>query len=130
MLASWISQASFDPPGLTVAVARDRAVEDLTHKGDRFVVNILAEGRSLGLMKHFLKPFGPGEDRFEGVAQLEAVEASAPVLADSLAWLQCRVSDRMECGDHWLVYATIEEGGLLDGDGRTAIHHRTNGRFY
>ncbi len=130
MLASWISQASFDPPGLTVAVARDRAVEDLTHKGDRFVVNILAEGRSLGLMKHFLKPFGPGEDRFEGVAQVETVEASAPVLAESLAWLQCRVSDRMECGDHWLVYATIEEGGLLDGDGRTAIHHRTNGRFY
>lgn len=29
MLASWISQASFDPPGLTVAVKRDRATESL-----------------------------------------------------------------------------------------------------
>ena len=29
MLASWISQASFDPPGLTVAVKRDRAAEAL-----------------------------------------------------------------------------------------------------
>lgn len=29
MLASWISQASFDPPGLTVAVKKDRAVESL-----------------------------------------------------------------------------------------------------
>lgn len=29
MLASWISQASFDPPGLTVAVKQDRAVESL-----------------------------------------------------------------------------------------------------
>lgn len=29
MLASWLSQASFDPPGLTIAVKRDRAVESL-----------------------------------------------------------------------------------------------------
>lgn len=29
MLASWLSQASFDPPGLTVAVKRDRATESL-----------------------------------------------------------------------------------------------------
>lgn len=29
MLASWLSQASFDPPGLTVAVKKDRAVESL-----------------------------------------------------------------------------------------------------
>jgi flavin reductase (DIM6/NTAB) family NADH-FMN oxidoreductase RutF len=29
MLASWLSQASFNPPGLTVAVKRDRAAESL-----------------------------------------------------------------------------------------------------
>ena len=29
MLASWLSQASFDPPGLTVAVKKDRASESL-----------------------------------------------------------------------------------------------------
>lgn len=29
MLASWLSQASFEPPGLTVAVKKDRAAESL-----------------------------------------------------------------------------------------------------
>ncbi|MFO0039673.1 MAG: MBL fold metallo-hydrolase, partial [Synechococcaceae cyanobacterium] len=29
MVASWVSQASFEPPGLTVAVAKDRAIEAL-----------------------------------------------------------------------------------------------------
>ena len=29
MLASWLSQASFDPPGLTVSVKQDRAAESL-----------------------------------------------------------------------------------------------------
>ncbi|MEY3331751.1 MAG: hypothetical protein RLZZ176_51, partial [Cyanobacteriota bacterium] len=45
MLASWVTQASFNPPGLTIAVAKDRAMENLTHTSNKFVVNILAEGR-------------------------------------------------------------------------------------
>ena len=43
MVASWVSQASFDPPGITVAVAKDRAIEALMQVGDRFVLNILRE---------------------------------------------------------------------------------------
>ena len=41
MVASWISQASFKPPGLTVAVAKDRAIEALMQVDDRFVFIIL-----------------------------------------------------------------------------------------
>ena len=29
MVASWVAQASFEPLGLTVAVAKDRAIESL-----------------------------------------------------------------------------------------------------
>lgn len=61
-------QASFDPPGLTVAVKRDRAVENLLNGGSQFVVNILAEGDHKALMKQLLKSFKPGEDRFAGLA--------------------------------------------------------------
>lgn len=60
-------QASFNPPGLTVAVKKDRAVENLLNNGSQFVVNILAEGDHKRLMKQLLKPFKPGEDRFEGL---------------------------------------------------------------
>ena len=41
MLASWVTQASFNPPGLTIAVAKDRAMENLTHTSNPFIVNIL-----------------------------------------------------------------------------------------
>ncbi|MEO0459021.1 MAG: diflavin flavoprotein, partial [Cyanobacteria bacterium P01_A01_bin.114] len=67
MLASWVAQATFAPPGFTVAVAKDRAIESLMYPDSSFVLNILSEGNSVGPMKHFLKPFGPGEDRFDGV---------------------------------------------------------------
>jgi flavorubredoxin/flavin reductase (DIM6/NTAB) family NADH-FMN oxidoreductase RutF len=129
MVASWVSQASFSPPGITVAVAKDRAVEALLHKGDRFALNVLAEGRETALMKQFLQPFEPGADRFAGL-KLDTSPAEQPLLPDALAWLDGKVSQRMECGDHWLIYAEVDRGGVLDAEGSTAVHQRRSGANY
>ena len=129
MLADWVSQATFNPPGLTVAVAKDRAIESLMYPGGQFVLNVLAQDNHLGLMKHFLKPFAPGEDRFTDIATQEAHNGS-PILSDALAYIECSVNSRMECSDHWVVYANVESGKLLDTNGLTAIHHRKSGNHY
>jgi flavorubredoxin/flavin reductase (DIM6/NTAB) family NADH-FMN oxidoreductase RutF len=129
MVASWVSQASFSPPGLTVAVAKDRAVEALLHVGDVFALNVLAAGRETGPMKQFLQPFAPGADRFAGLA-LESSPADQPLLPEALAWLECNVKQRMECGDHWLLYAQVQAGGLLDAGSSTAVHQRRSGANY
>ncbi len=127
MLASWVTQASFNPPGLTVAIAKDRAVESLTHTGDKFVLNILQEGKNI--RRHFLKPFAPGENRFAGLNVQEA-ENSCPILTDALAYLECTVNSRMDCGDHWLVYAVVDNGKVLQSTGITAVHQRKSGSHY
>ena len=129
MVASWVSQASFTPPGLTVAVAKDRAVESLLQKGDCFAMNLLAEGRESGPMKQFLQPFDPGADRFAGL-ELEQSPSEQPLLPEALAWLECSVKQRMECGDHWLLYAEVTHGGVFDADSTTAVHHRRSGANY
>ena len=129
MVASWVSQASFTPPGLTVAVAKDRAVEALLHVGDSFALNVLASGRESGPMKQFLQPFAPGADRFAGL-DLEESPGGQPILPDALAWLDCSVKQRMECGDHWLIYAQVGSGALLDGEATTAVHQRRSGANY
>ncbi len=129
MLASWVSQASFEPPGLTIAVAKDRAIESLMQVGDRFVLNILEEGKYQALMRHFLKRFKPGADRFAGVKSQTAVNGS-PILTDALAYLECEVSSRMECNDHWIVYSQVDLGRVSNPDGLTAVHHRKVGNHY
>ena len=129
MLASWVAQATFTPPGFTVAVAKDRAIEGLMHTGADFVLNILAEGKYLGPMKHFLKPFAPGEDRFAGVETTET-EGGQIVLEAAIAYLECTVKNRMDCGDHWVVYATVSGGEVTDNNAKTAVHHRKTGTHY
>jgi flavorubredoxin/flavin reductase (DIM6/NTAB) family NADH-FMN oxidoreductase RutF len=129
MVASWVTQASFDPPGFTVAVAKDRAIESLMQVGDQFILNILEEGNYQTLMKHFLKRFGPGEDRFAGVNTRTANNGS-PILADALAYLECEVASRMECADHWIVYNKVTDGRVSKPDSLTAVHHRKVGNYY
>ena len=129
MVASWVSQASFSPPGITVAVAKDRAVEALLHKGDCFALNVLADGRETEVMKQFLQPFDPGADRFAGLT-LEESPSEQPLLPQALAWLEGSVKQRMECGDHWLIYAEVSHGGIFDAAGTTAVHQRRSGANY
>jgi flavin reductase (DIM6/NTAB) family NADH-FMN oxidoreductase RutF len=104
-------------------------VESLLHVGDRVALNVLAAGREKELMKRFLKPFAPGADRFEGLS-LESSPGGQPLLPGALAWLEATVQQRMECGDHWLLYAQVEHGGLLDASGIPAVHQRRSGCAY
>ena len=129
MLASWVSQASFSPPGLSIAVAKDRSVESLLQKGDKFALNILSEENYKDSLKQFTKPFAPGEDRFSDVKTKQTPNGQI-IISDSLAWLDGSVKERMECGDHWVIYAEVNYGDVLRQGDLTAVHHRKSGSNY
>ena len=129
MLASWVTQASLEPLGVAIAVAKDRAIASLLQVGDRFVLNVLEEGGYQALMKHFLKRFPPGGDRFAGIKTHRASNGS-PILADALAYTECVVTSRLECSDHWIVYSTVQTGRVAKLEASTAVHHRKVGNHY
>lgn len=66
MLASWVSQASFTPPGLSVSVKKDRAMEPLMVVGGKFALSTVGAGKDKEVMKRLARPFSPGEDRLSG----------------------------------------------------------------
>ena len=129
MLASWVIQASFRPLGVAIAVAKDRAIESLLQVDDTLVLNVLQEGNYHRLMKHFLKRFPPGADRFASIATYNAGNG-APILAEALAYVECTVTHRMAASDHWILYCTAATGRVSNTDGLTAVHHRKAGSHY
>lgn len=129
MFASWVIQASLQPLGVAIVVAKDRAIESLLQVDDTLVLNVLQEGNYHRLMKHFLKRFPPGADRFAGIATYAAANGS-PILAEALAYVECTVTHRMDTSDHWIVYCTAATGRVSNTDGLTAVHHRKAGSHY
>lgn len=98
--------------------------------GNTFNVNILADGQERDIIKALLKPFTPGEDRFEGLDVTRSELTGCAVLKEAVSVLECRVTDRMDAGDHWIVYGCIEEGTLMDASAVSAVHHRKSGVSY
>jgi flavin reductase (DIM6/NTAB) family NADH-FMN oxidoreductase RutF len=128
MLASWVQQAGFEPPMLTVAVRRDRYVADWIKESGRFTLNQLGAGQK-SLLKHFGRGFGPDERAFDNVS-LREEHSSGPILAEAIAYLVAEVVGSMESGDHQIFLARVVEGARLDPDTEPMVHIRKSGLHY
>jgi flavin reductase (DIM6/NTAB) family NADH-FMN oxidoreductase RutF len=128
MLASWVQQAGFDPPMITVALQRDRFATAWIEETGRFTLSQLAVG-SKGIIRHFGRGFGPDDSAFEGL-DLRENARGGPVLADALAYLDAEVADRLSGGDHQIVLARVIQGGVLDPEAKPLVHVRRNGFHY
>lgn len=120
LLTSWVSQATFNPPGITVALPKDKTEGVLDHSGDQFVLNVLQEGS--GMQKYFQK-IQPGVNPFEEV-ETDVANNRNPYLKEALSYLECTVLNRLDCNDHWLIYAVVNQGKVLESKGVTAVLHR------
>jgi len=127
LLASWVQQASFQPPTLTVAVRKNRSIGSFLGRKAHFAVHVLSKDNR-DLYQRFVKGVPVGEKPFKGLNVKEGA-SGIPILIDALAVLECRVRDHVECGDHRLIIADIESGRILN-DGEAWVHIRKNGFGY
>jgi flavin reductase (DIM6/NTAB) family NADH-FMN oxidoreductase RutF len=128
LLASWVQQASFDPPMLTVAVQRDRHVGDWIAASGKFTLNQLAKG-SKALIRHFGRGFAPDAPAFEGLTLRDGAQGG-PILAGAMAYLDNEVAAQVVEGDHRIFLARIVAGEILDPDAEPFLHVRANGFHY
>ena len=127
MLASWIQQAGFHPPSITVAVQRDRYVCEWLTEGRPFVVNVLGEAQK-EFLAHFGRGFKPDEPAFEGLTVTHCARG-VPILSDALGHLECERGEFMDSGDHRIFLARVVRGRLAD-DGQPMVHIRKSGAHY
>lgn len=127
MLASWVMQASFDPPMFTVAVRKTRYLVDWLKGGARVALNILSSDEK-NMIAHFGRGFQPDENAFADVELLPA-PSDVPILAEALGFLSGPVQNSLETGDHLVFSVLVEDGRILKG-GSPMIHVRKNGMNY
>lgn len=130
MLASWVQQASFEPPMVTVAVNRKRYLHDWLEQSPRLALSIIGE-KQREFLRHFGKGFEPGEPAFEGIA-VSRTAHGLPVLDEALGHLAGRIAGRLDAGDHVVYLVEIEEAraGELIAEKQPMVHIRRNGFGY
>jgi flavorubredoxin/flavin reductase (DIM6/NTAB) family NADH-FMN oxidoreductase RutF len=120
ILSSSISQASFTPPGIMIAVSEEQKADLIRETGTTFVVNLLKEGRNI---RRYFDPRSPqSADPFAELSTKTANNGCL-ILTEALASLECTVEQSVKLGDKWLIYALVNQGELLESTGLTAIFH-------
>jgi len=126
-VGSWIQQAAFNPPTITIAINKQRPLLGLLEPGHGVVVNILGR-RQAPLYARFERGFGLTEDPFAGVA-IDTAVTEAPVLQEAFAYLDCRVRTMIDAGDHVVIFAEVLAGAVRQS-GEPMTYTRRSGFDY
>ena len=114
-IASWITQVSFVPPLVMVAVNPLHHTYDLVTNSNAFAINILRADQ-VELVDLFGKSSGRKVDKFAETLY-ELGSTGSPILRDCLAFVDCSVKWSKEAGDHMVVVGSIVDAGVVsDGD--------------
>ncbi|MEX1021731.1 MAG: flavin reductase family protein [Dehalococcoidia bacterium] len=117
MTANWMTQVSFDPRIIAVAIqegAHTRANIDATGV---FAISVLGEGAK-DLSLKFTKKSTHGPERLED-EPVTTFETGAPVLDAAVGWFECRVVGQAQPGDHVVYFGEVIGGAARDGSSTT-----------
>jgi flavin reductase (DIM6/NTAB) family NADH-FMN oxidoreductase RutF len=127
MIATWVTQVSFDPQLIAVAVEPDSAIGATLLPGAPFRLHLLRKS-GIGEAKHVLKhgALSVGEDREKVPGSGKNEEKPSGALMGSL---RCTVEQRLPAGDHVLCIGKIEGAILGKNDERALSLHDTGWKY-
>ncbi len=126
MLVSWVMQAGFDPPMVSLALRQGRYLVDWLKPETPIVLNQLGVDQKQ-LLSHFGRGFEESQPAFEGL--LTKSWRDVRVLSDAAAHLECVVRGHVDSGDHRIFLAEVV-GGETHSDVEPWVHIRKNGLRY
>jgi sarcosine oxidase, subunit beta len=113
MTANAFASVSLDPLLILVCVEREAGLHDLVATAKTFAVTVLAEDQVDDAV-WFASPRRPsGRDQFDGVPWLPGPVTGSPVLEEGIAFLDCRLAELHDGGDHSIFLGEVVDVGLL-----------------
>ncbi len=120
MIASWVSQVSYEPPMVMAAVHPNRFSNNLIEKSGCFGLHVISKEQ-----KSYMTRF-KGSDpkaKFKDI-EWKRGKTGSPILKDCLAYMECLVRERLAPGNH-VVYIgeVIDSGYITDTDPLTTLDY-------
>lgn len=116
MTANWVTQASFEPPMIAVAVENTAKTIGMIRDAHHFAVNLLQKDQR-DLAGKLGRSSEQAPQKLKGLKTKPAPVSGTPVLADALGWVECRLMTTVPAGDHTLVLGEVIEAGVeRDGE--------------
>jgi flavin reductase (DIM6/NTAB) family NADH-FMN oxidoreductase RutF len=112
LIATFVARASIVSglPRMLIGIAKQHHTWRLIEGSGRFALHLLHPEQS-GLVWRFGTQSGKDTDKFEDLPTRHTPGGS-PLIPGTLAWLDCRVEERMDAGDRTVYLAAVESGAI------------------
>ena len=124
MTANWLTQVSFEPEIVALAVEKEAFTRQLIEEGGVFAVSILKSGQ-----KDVAGEFAKADKTGSRQHRFATKTTGAPVLSEAAAYLDCKVLDHTEAGDHVVFFGEVVDSGLLDPSAEPLTLKETGWRY-
>ena len=108
MFGTWLMQTSFKPPLVAFALSEDSRTLANVRESKSFAVSFLADGMN-GVAESIV------DGSFKNV-KTERTPSGLPVVAGSAGWIDCKLLEVLEGGDHRIALAEVVE--VASGPGK------------
>jgi len=108
---NWVTQASFEPPLVAVGVKKDSVSHAVIKAASSFALNVLGKGQQ-DLAFAFFKHVEPEGDTIAGQPFTLGATTGAPILTSAPAYLECRLRETVEIGDHSVFVGEVVGAGV------------------
>lgn len=106
---SWVTQVSFEPKRIAVALRRGTAICEVVQASRRFVLHVV-ESQQPDFARVFFKGGPVGPEEIAGY-RYQLSEHGTPIFEAARAWLECEVLEEInQDGDHAVFIAAIVGG--------------------
>ncbi len=113
MTINWVTQISFEPKLIGVGVEKTAFTHELVEAGACFSVCVI-DREDRAIVRKFTTPVDVDLDAktLNGFSYVEKV-TGAPVLSQSVAYLDCTLRDRIEAGNHTFFVGEVVDAAFL-----------------
>jgi flavin reductase (DIM6/NTAB) family NADH-FMN oxidoreductase RutF len=114
MTLNWATQVSFDPKWLGVSVEREALTHELIEAGGVFSL-CLIDREDRAIVRKFTKPVDVdlAAHTLNGFPYFDGPATGVPVLAQSVAYVECEVRQPVPIGNHTLFLGEIVNAAFL-----------------
>jgi flavin reductase (DIM6/NTAB) family NADH-FMN oxidoreductase RutF len=122
--ASSVMPVSYKPVVVAVALGVNHVSRPILHAGKSFTINVLKRDQ-IELARHFGLVSGRQANKLADIHWRPGLNG-APILMDSVAYIECELANAVPAGDHELVLGKVVDGGLLARDAQPLQYRDTH----
>jgi flavin reductase (DIM6/NTAB) family NADH-FMN oxidoreductase RutF len=119
-----VTPVSYKPLIVALAVGVDHASGPVIQAGKAFTINVLKRDQ-LELARHFGTVSGRQANKLAGIHWRPGL-SGAPILVDTLAYIECELATVVPAGDHELILGKVVDGAVLARDEQPLLYRDTH----